>query len=83
MPFPANGPEDHPEKGASFWLSERDCMELIEILKNAGYKTFEGAAAVKAAIVDVADISHTPLCSGWRVFPDGRKCPGCRDCEDR
>lgn len=21
-----------------------------------------------------------PLCSGWKVFPNGKKCKGCEDC---
>ncbi|ADY51458.1 hypothetical protein Pedsa_0886 [Pseudopedobacter saltans DSM 12145] len=24
-----------------------------------------------------------PLCSGYNVFPDGKKCPGCADCVGR
>lgn len=23
---------------------------------------------------------YRPSCSGWKVFPDGRKCKGCEDC---
>lgn len=23
---------------------------------------------------------YKPRCSGWRVFPNGKKCKGCQDC---
>ena len=23
---------------------------------------------------------YRPLCSGWGIFPDGKKCKGCQDC---
>ena len=23
---------------------------------------------------------YRPSCSGWKIFPDGRKCKGCEDC---
>lgn len=55
--------------------------DLVEILNKAGYKTVEGADNVLQAIKDCAGTESTPLCSGYRVFPDGEKCPGCKDCE--
>jgi len=55
---------------------------LTNILKDAGFEVTEGAGTVKKAIKDLANNSCAEkLCSGWRVFPDGDKCQGCRDCE--
>lgn len=55
-------------------------MILAEILNEAGFQTIEGMAAVKQAIQDVADTGTPPLCSGYKVFPDGSVCLGCPDC---
>ena len=55
-------------------------MDIVEILNSAGYKTVEGKINVCAAIESAADSSIVPLCSGYRVFPDGNKCKGCSDC---
>lgn len=57
--------------------------KLIEILNEAGFKTtLEGAEAVRAAILQEAGKDQTPLCSGFRVFPNGKKCEGCNDCRE-
>ena len=56
-------------------------MNIIDVLKDAGYKTVEGADAVIKAIKDTSEGSTERLCSGWRVFPGGEKCPGCEDCK--
>lgn len=57
--------------------------DIVQILNDAGYKTAVGADAVLEAIKKVADPDDiTPLCSGYRVLPDGTKCPGCSDCEE-
>lgn len=53
---------------------------LVELLRANGYETVEGRDAVLAAIAAKSDGSTEVLCSGYRVFPDGRKCEGCRDC---
>lgn len=55
-------------------------MDLVNILKEAGYEVVEGADAVLSSIKDIRNSSSEHLCSGYRVFPDGTKCPGCRDC---
>ena len=54
--------------------------ELIKILDTAGFKTVSGYNNVMDAIKSVAGSSITPLCSGYGIFPDGKKCPGCEDC---
>lgn len=56
-------------------------MDIIEILNESGFKTVEGDEAVKNMIKSASDGNMTPLCSGYKVFPDGRKCKGCEDCE--
>lgn len=28
-------------------------------------------------------MSKKHLCSGWGVFPNGKKCPGCSDCRGK
>ena len=55
--------------------------ELEQILQEAGYATVSGGDAVLAAIASASDGSTERLCSGWRVFPNGDKCPGCHDCD--
>ena len=56
-------------------------MDLVEILKKEGFKTVQGYGATLKAIKDVADSNTTPLCSGYGIFPDGKKCEGCEDCK--
>ena len=56
--------------------------EIVKILEDEGFEVFEGANAVRRAIRRCADDSIQSLCSGYRVFPDGRKCKGCSDCKD-
>jgi len=58
-------------------------MYIVKILNDAGFETVEGKEAVIKAIKDMAGPPSTPLCSGYRVFPDGKKCPGCPDCISR
>lgn len=55
--------------------------DLLGLLHADGYKTVEGRDAVLAAIAAESDGSSEALCSGYRVFPDGTKCNGCRDCK--
>jgi hypothetical protein len=52
----------------------------LGLLHEAGYRTVEGFNTVRAAIASESDGSTEQLCSGYRVFPDGSKCGGCRDC---
>jgi hypothetical protein len=59
---------------------DNDSAELTDLLHAHGYKTVEGADAVLKAIAAASDGSTQLLCSGYRVFPDGAKCPGCADC---
>ncbi len=54
-------------------------MDIVEDLKEAGFKVVEGKHATIQAISDCAD-SVGKLCSGHGVFPDGSKCNGCPDC---
>lgn len=56
-------------------------MEIKEILSEAGIETVEGKEAVMNMIKSASDGNMTPLCSGYGVFPDGRKCKGCKDCK--
>ena len=62
------------------FLSRGEKMDIIKILNDAGFTTIEGMDLVLKAIKDIAEPPSTPLCSGYRVFPDGEKCPGCFDC---
>jgi len=55
--------------------------DIAKILESGGFKVVTGAAAVLAAINECSDGSDEKLCSGFRVFPDGEKCPGCEDCK--
>jgi hypothetical protein len=55
-------------------------MSIVDVLNDAGYETVEGYHAVKESIAEVSDGANERLCSGYRVFPDGSKCAGCRDC---
>jgi hypothetical protein len=56
-------------------------MNLISILENDGFKTVRGYDKLLKAIKDTAGEDKTPRCSGYGVFPDGRKCNGCGDCK--
>ena len=58
-------------------------MEITEVLNKRGFETVEGKDAVLNMIKSASDGNMTPLCSGYKVFPDGRKCEGCKDCESR
>ena len=55
--------------------------EIVKILSEGGFKCVEGKDAVLGAIAEVSDGSIQPLCSGYKVFPGGRKCLGCKDCD--
>lgn len=58
--------------------------DIKTILEENGYEVFDGYEATKQAIRMASDNNVTaPLCSGWRVFPDGTKCLGCSDCSVR
>jgi hypothetical protein len=52
---------------------------IADILKENGYKVVEGGKEVINAIG--FNFSKDSRCSGYRVFPDGKKCPGCGDCQ--
>lgn len=53
-------------------------MEIEKILKENGYDVISGYHEVKKVLNKYSDIQK--LCSGYRVFPDGSKCSGCKDC---
>ena len=53
---------------------------LVRALREAGYTVAEGPADVLNLIHAVSDDGAQPLCSGWRMFPDGKRCEGCEDC---
>ena len=55
-------------------------MDIVKILNEAGYKTVEGCEKVTEAIKSESAGQTQWLCSGYRVFPGGEKCPGCNDC---
>lgn len=55
-------------------------QELSELLQNSGYEVAIGCDNTRKMIAEKADHSTTELCSGYGVFPDGRKCVGCADC---
>ena len=57
-------------------------MEITEILKEGGIESVEGKEAIMNMIKSASDGNMKPLCSGYKVFPDGRKCKGCEDCEN-
>ena len=54
--------------------------DIVKILQDAGYKTVVGHTSVQDAIKSCSDGSTKRLCSGFKVFPDGTKCDGCKDC---
>jgi hypothetical protein len=55
--------------------------EIISALREGGFEIVAlGEEEVKALIASVANGSIDPRCSGYRVFPNGDKCPGCGDC---
>jgi len=54
--------------------------ELTKVLREAGYTVAEGETDVRNLIHAVSNDDEQPLCSGYRVFPDGTKCKGCPDC---
>jgi hypothetical protein len=55
--------------------------DIVRILQDNGYKVVVGKDSVLKVIQDMADNEYDKLCSGWGVFPNGDKCPGCKDCE--
>jgi len=58
-------------------------MDIIKILNDGGFSTVEGKDAVLKAIKESAGPPSEPLCSGFGVFPNGKKCDGCSDCDDQ
>lgn len=52
---------------------------LVKTLTDGGFTVIEGKDAVLIAIEGVSDASGE-RCSGYGVFPGGRKCKGCEDC---
>ena len=57
-------------------------MDIIKVLKAGGFSTVEGKNAVLKAIKDSAGPPSKPLCSGFGVFPNGKRCDGCSDCDN-
>lgn len=53
---------------------------LVRALRDEGYAVADGIADMRNLMHAVSDDSTQPLCSGYRVFPDGTKCEGCADC---
>jgi len=62
---------------------KEDGMDIIKVLKAGGFSTVEGKDAVLKAIKDSADSSSKPLCSGFGVLPNGKRCDGCSDCDNQ
>lgn len=56
---------------------------VIKILQKAGFKTVEGMEAVLQKSEELSHGKNTSLCSGFGVFPDGRRCQGCHDCQNK
>jgi hypothetical protein len=54
--------------------------DITKLLSDNGFDVVEGYDRVMAAIQRESDGSTAPLCSGYRVFPDGTECKGCNDC---
>jgi hypothetical protein len=54
---------------------------LVRILREAGHVVAEGKSDVLNLIHAVSGDDTQPLCSGFRVFPDGSHCKGCDDCK--
>lgn len=57
-----------------------DDDELTLILRDAGYTVIAEPELRKLLKTRRAKHDGPPLCSGYRVFPDGKRCPGCPDC---
>ena len=55
--------------------------KLIGILNDAGFKTVSGYHYITKELESRKKSGEYPLCSGYRVFPDGSKCDGCKDCQ--
>lgn len=56
--------------------------DIVEDLKDAGFVVVDGAKQTINMIKSVSGDDTQPLCSGYRVFPDGTKCNGCADCKE-
>ena len=54
--------------------------DIVKILQDEGFHVVEGKDAVKNMIKSCADFGNEERCSGYRVFPGGKKCEGCPDC---
>ncbi len=61
----------------------KGATDLVDLLRAVGYGVVEGRDAVLAAIAERSDGSTELLCSGYGVFPDGKRCGGCRDCNQK
>ena len=54
---------------------------IAEILQEGGFEVVEGYEEVKRLIESQQhEEVHIDLCSGYGVFPDGSRCPGCPVC---
>lgn len=53
---------------------------LIDTMRDEGHIVAEGQVDVLRLIHAVSGDGERPLCSGFRVFPDGSPCMGCADC---
>lgn len=62
-------------------LTMSEDNKLIDLLTSGGYEVAVGPDAVFEMIKNNAGADTQPLCSGYGVFPDGKKCPGCSDCD--
>ena len=56
--------------------------ELEQLLSMSGYEVVIGYENVKKLIKEKSDGKTQLLCSGYRIFPDGKQCDGCPDCEN-
>jgi hypothetical protein len=70
------------DTGGMEWITRfiADNIGVDGVLLTAGYEIVTGADAVLNLIADKSDGATESLCSGYGVFPDGKKCEGCSDC---
>ena len=56
--------------------------ELEGLAERAGLNIVVGGDVVIEKMIDLAPKGGSmPHCSGYGVFPDGKKCEGCPDCK--
>jgi len=80
--------DDDPDGKEPLWhtitndldFGGKDQCDIVEILEGAGCEAISGHDNVRKAIGDFETDPAKQLCSGHGVFPDGRKCEGCSDC---